>query len=130
MSEATRPRVFVYGTLRRGEGNHAFISAATLLGEARTLPRFTLYNLGPFPALVPEGANAVLGEVYEVDDATLARLDRLEGCPSLYQRTPITLADGSLAFTYVQRLDQVRGRAKIASGNWLDRQKGLSCASG
>ena len=123
-------RVFVYGSLRRGQGNHKVIAGAAYLGTARTVQEFTLYDLGPFPALVPDGRTAVMGEVYEVDEALLARLDRFEGCPGLYQRHAIMLADGALAHAYVQRLDQVRGRAKIPSGDWVERGRGRPCASG
>jgi gamma-glutamylaminecyclotransferase len=130
MNEMSTVRVFVYGSLRRGQGNHAVIQAGTFVGEARTLPRFTLYNLGPFPALVSDGNTAVVGELYEVDEQTLGRLDRLEGCPRLYQRHAITLEDGTLAHAYVQRLDQVRGRSKIASGNWCAHRKELQCGLG
>jgi gamma-glutamylaminecyclotransferase len=130
MMEAKRTRVFVYGSLRHGQGNHSVIAGATRVGAARTTPEFTLYDLGPFPALVRGGATSVAGELYDVDGLLLERLDRLEGCPRLYQRQVIRLADGTLANSYMQRLDQIRGRAKIASGDWVDREKGPPCASG
>jgi gamma-glutamylaminecyclotransferase len=130
MSGVTKVRVFVYGSLRRGQGNHSIIGVATCVGEARTLRGFTLYDLGPFPALVHGGMSAVVGEVYEVDEPLLARLDRLEGCPRLYQRQGITLEDGTLAYTYVMRLDQVRGRSKIASGNWCEHREERQCRLG
>jgi gamma-glutamylcyclotransferase (GGCT)/AIG2-like uncharacterized protein YtfP len=72
-------RVFVYGTLLAGEPNHRVLAGARLVANARTEPAFELRDLGPFPGLVSSGAHAVAGEVYEVDEATLAALDRLEG---------------------------------------------------
>ncbi len=130
MSEAAMTRVFVYGTLQRGDGNHRVIEAASYLGEARTAPAFTLVSLGPFPALVAGGITTVLGEVYEVDAGMLAQLDRLEGCPRFYQRHPIVLDDGTRVEAYLQRVEQVQGRSKVASGNWRDYRKERRCRFG
>jgi gamma-glutamylcyclotransferase (GGCT)/AIG2-like uncharacterized protein YtfP len=74
-------RVLVYGSLLLGEPNHRILSRATLVGAARTKAGFTLYDLGAFPGMVAGGDDAILGEVYEVDAATLARLDALESHP-------------------------------------------------
>ena len=74
--------VFVYGTLLFGERNHGLLVSARLVGEARTLPAFQLHDLGPYPGLVAGGEHAIVGEVYAVDDATLAALDRLEAPPT------------------------------------------------
>src|SRR5688572_19432950 len=108
MRDESKVRVFAYGTLQRGEYNHRVIRGAKYLGEARTAPRFTLYDLGPFPALVAGGSTAVLGEVYEVDTEMLRDLDRLEGTPRLYQRIAVELDDGAVAEAYVQPLEQVQ----------------------
>ena len=69
------------------------------------------------------GAYAVAGEVYEVDEATLAALDRLEGHPRFYRRTRIALEDGAAVETYLLPPEQVEGRPVIASGNWRSRRK-------
>jgi gamma-glutamylcyclotransferase (GGCT)/AIG2-like uncharacterized protein YtfP len=55
MIPATRTRVFVYGTLRRGEPNHHLLDARMLLRAGRTEPRFTLVSLGAFPAMIDGG---------------------------------------------------------------------------
>jgi gamma-glutamylaminecyclotransferase len=117
----TRTRIFVYGTLLRGERNHRWIARSTFDGEARTKPAFTLYDLGAYPALVAGGQHTVAGEVYEVDEGTLAELDRLEGHPRFYQRTPIRLADDSLVLTYLLQPAQVEGSSLIVSGRWRMR---------
>lgn len=115
-------RVFVYGTLLAGEPNHRLLEAASFVGPAVTPPVFSLVDLGPFPALVEGGAGAVVGEVYEVDRPTLARLDQLEGHPRFYKRQRIALDDGSHVETYVLSPEQVAGRPVIGSGNWRARQ--------
>lgn len=115
-------RVFVYGTLLAGEGNHRLLATATLVGEARTEPAFELRDLGHFPGLVKRGACSVTGEVYEVDAATLAALDRLEGHPRFYRRVCIALDDGTNVETYLLTPEQVEGRPVIPSGNWRSRR--------
>jgi gamma-glutamylcyclotransferase (GGCT)/AIG2-like uncharacterized protein YtfP len=117
-AEPESTRVFVYGTLLRGEGNHRLLARARLLREARTEATFELRDLGAFPGLVRGGAHAVAGEVYEVDADTLAALDRLEGHPRFYRRTLIALADGERVEAYLLAPEQVDGCPVIASGSW------------
>lgn len=119
-----RTLVFVYGTLLVGERNHRLLKGTQLLSdEARTQPGFRLYDLGPYPALVRGGDQAVVGEVYEVDQPTLAALDRLEGHPDLYRRTGIVLADDTDVETYLMSPAQLAGYPIIASGSWRLRHK-------
>ena len=113
--------VFVYGTLLSGERNHRLLARARLVGEARTEPRFSLHDLGSFPGLVPDGSHAVAGEVYEVDEPTLAALDRLEGHPDFYRRASVGLDDGTSVLAYLLTSEQVRAYPMIASGSWRAR---------
>lgn len=88
-------KIFVYGTLKRGHGNNYLLGESPLLGQALTLTPFVLFNCG-FPMAVPftrDAAKApllpVMGEVYQVDETTLRRLDSLEGHPDWYERKPV-----------------------------------------
>lgn len=88
--------VFVYGTLKKGHRLSSVLSNSEPLGEARTAwPNYDLKSAGAFPYLVA-GEHYVLGEVYRVDQPTLARLDRIEGVPHLYTRSflPVETRDG------------------------------------
>jgi gamma-glutamylcyclotransferase (GGCT)/AIG2-like uncharacterized protein YtfP len=80
--------IFVYGTLRQGFHNHRLLAGSKFLGEGSAYG-VKLYDAGPFPAVLKEHKSAVLGELYEVDDTTLARLDRLESVPHLYRRETV-----------------------------------------
>ena len=110
--------VFVYGTLMRGGENHESLNGAAFLGAARTPPRFTLVDLGEYPALVREGQDSVSGELYDVDAALLARLDSLEEHPTVYVRETLRLEDGREAFTYVLPRERAGQAARIPGGDW------------
>jgi gamma-glutamylaminecyclotransferase len=122
--------VFVYGTLRRGEPNHRTLVRARFLREARTVPCFTLLDLGPFPGLVAGGTTAVVGEVYAVDELTLAALDHLEGHPRFYERREIALDDGDCVQGYVLPPPHGRRYPTVLSGDWCaHRMEKARCTS-
>jgi gamma-glutamylaminecyclotransferase len=113
--------LFVYGTLLSGEREHARLSGAECVGEARTEPMFNLVDLGVYPAMVLGGTTAVAGELYTVDASTLRELDVYEEVPVLFQRVRVRLENGALADAYVMETDQVRGKRRIAHGDWRKR---------
>ncbi len=111
-------KVFVYGTLLRGQPNHHLLDDRDLISEAATNPNFTLITLGAFPAMIQGGSTSVQGELYQVDPATLVALDRLEGHPSFYRRQSIKLKGGAQALTYLLSKEQGRGYPIIFNGDW------------
>ncbi len=114
------PRVFVYGSLRRGCMNHHHLEGAKFIRQVRTSQGFRLHDLGPFPAMVwdAEARSSVVGEVWEVSEEHLANLDRFEGHPNLYCRKNIYLEDGSRVDTYLYAR-QNAGRDVIPDGDWV-----------
>jgi gamma-glutamylcyclotransferase (GGCT)/AIG2-like uncharacterized protein YtfP len=105
------------------------MSGARFVREARTEPRFTLLDLGPFPALRDGGTTAVVGEVYEVGPDLLAELDRFEGVPHLYERAAVALPDGDVAEVYMQGSSSRRAAGVvIISGDWRAYRKEKSDA--
>lgn len=85
------PKVFVYGTLKKGHGNHRLLRHAEFLGRAYVEGPWKLTNLGAFPAVVHSDVPArVFGEVFLINTEILSSLDMLEGYPHFYTRTKIT----------------------------------------
>ena len=127
-----RYHVFVYGTLLRGEANHALLRGAELLSaEARV--RGALYDTGEgYPALVlDENDGTVAGEIYAVDRRTLRLLDELEdyfgpGDPrNLYERVETAAAapdGGRRVLVYVFPAARAAGLHRIAGGDWRKRR--------
>lgn len=104
-------RLFVYGTLKKGFNNHHFLQDATYIEEATI--KGTLLNLGWFPGYIPEGEGEVHGEVYEINDEILKRIDHLEGHPDFYTRKDV----GDFSIYYYNKQDGVQYK-KVAGGQW------------
>ena len=84
-------KVFVYGTLKRGHGNHVLLRGSDFLGPSLTKEIYTMYRSGiPFVSKSP-GTTRVIGELYNVDELTLNHLDMLEGHPTWYKREQINV---------------------------------------
>jgi gamma-glutamylcyclotransferase (GGCT)/AIG2-like uncharacterized protein YtfP len=101
--------LFIYGTLMPGLRLEAEMHGARFMGAAQVPGR--LVDVGRYPGLlrdVDSGDGTVTGEVYEVDDAHLARLDSVEDMvpgdrgASQYWREAVTVVDGSLQGQKVQ----------------------------
>lgn len=115
--------VFVYGTLKRGGSNHALMLGQKFLGETRTKAGFVLVQLGAYPGMIRDGTDTtgVSGEVWAVDERTIAQLDDLEGLDEgLYRRELISLpppfAEKKIE-TYVYARD-VADKPRIKDGYW------------
>jgi len=89
--------VFVYGTLMEGFGNHRRLEDARSVGPGETTDTFEMWTHTGFPYVCEKNASGdwldhadaftpITGEVYEVDEAGMYGLDRLEGYPTHYTR--------------------------------------------
>eukprot|EP00933_Yihiella_yeosuensis_P047504 TRINITY_DN4333_c1_g1_i1.p1 TRINITY_DN4333_c1_g1~~TRINITY_DN4333_c1_g1_i1.p1 ORF type:complete len:674 (+),score=146.36 TRINITY_DN4333_c1_g1_i1:43-2064(+) len=141
--EATGPAVgfFVYGTLRPDDDTGASWTKSFnqgLSGEVATLSGASMYIDGSYPAvcledtrcsvrgflLTPEdGKNAA-----EIMASKLAEADQIEGYPTVYDRTVVTVKTGSgeskQAYVYHKngRIDRSQCVC-IADGDWLSRSR-------
>lgn len=97
-------QVFVYGTLRQGQCNHYLLQESVFLGKCTTLAQFDLFDLGAYPAAIA-GSRCLVGEVYQVDEFTMAKLDELEDYPVEYDRQLIDTPFGQ-AWIYLYQSSQ------------------------
>ena len=116
--------LFIYGTLMPGLRLEAQMQGARFMGHAQVPGR--LVDVGRYPGLLP-GEGSVVGEVYEVDDAHLARLDGVEDmvpgdrAASQYWREDVTVLSGPLQGQTVQTYVYNRptdGCTPIAHGDY------------
>ena len=121
-------KVFVYGSLLSGMGNHSLLAESKKLGISKSPRGFKMLDLGWFPgAIRSNDETSIYGEVYEVDDITLNRLDRLEGYNSgnpesgLYNRIEIDTKFGK-ALIYIYNNYYNRGKI-VENGDWKKHYK-------
>ena len=86
----------------------------------------SLYDLGTYPGLLLDDSNSlVIGEVYEVDDETLSKLDDLESS-SHYWRKQVKISLGNQSrkcWIYAPNPEAFSRRTLITSGDWLEYAK-------
>jgi gamma-glutamylcyclotransferase (GGCT)/AIG2-like uncharacterized protein YtfP len=118
--------VFIYGSLRRGSAGAMSIRfpGSKFIAEAQVSG--SLYDLGAYPGLLLNESNSnVIGEVYEVDDETLKRLDDFE-VSSNYWRKQVEISlgdDRKMCWTYEPNPEFYSLRTLITSGDWIEYAK-------
>ena len=81
--------IFAYGTLMKGLGNHRLLEGQKFIANAITSEKYAMF-FSAVPFVNPNySRNHILGEVWEVSPEALILLDKLEGHPDWYVRTPI-----------------------------------------
>lgn len=83
-----------YGSFMRGHPGHANLEGARFIEAVETAPRYRLFSMGDYPALLPvdEGGVAIAGELYDVPDDVWNRVLAAEP-PELVERE-VELSDG------------------------------------
>lgn len=118
-----KSRVFVYGSLKKEHGLHKLISRSDHedLGRNWIESNYMMADMGAFPALVadlydPTNIYRVYGEVYAVDQETLAALDFAEGHPHFYNRKKLEVGPDKLkCWVYV-----IDGDHEEYAEDWID----------
>ena len=123
--------LFVYGTLMRGQANHArFCADALTIEPAVTAGRLFHLPMG-FPAMLEADDGQVFGEAMTFPDlaAVLRQTDLLEGYhqlrsdSSMYRRVVVPVQIGAsrqrvTAWTYVWNRPLPQGATLLPTGRW------------
>jgi gamma-glutamylcyclotransferase (GGCT)/AIG2-like uncharacterized protein YtfP len=119
--------VFVYGTLRKNEGNHHLLRDAVCIARQCWTEGQLYDSLSGFPFLVQSTGAKVYGELYRINDLQLLTLDQLEGYQglgkyNLFDRKEQMICTDSgryKAFLYVlPDRKQTKNMKMIKSGDW------------
>jgi gamma-glutamylcyclotransferase (GGCT)/AIG2-like uncharacterized protein YtfP/cation transport regulator ChaC len=117
-------KLFVYGTLRKGESNHGLLGnspCVSMLAQVNGIMVDTGYG---YPAMT-QGTDKVCGEIYEIDAETLLLIDGLEGfngpgdSRNLFERVATTAyTDRGEVQVLVYVSNQFPSDAFIPFGDW------------
>ena len=93
--------VFVYGTLKKDKCNAHIMKGAKYLREF-TLPvkGFLYWNTSRnYPHFISDDTGAFIsGELYEVDDNLVSKLDFFEGHPTFFKRKSVKMQEGDIFY--------------------------------
>jgi gamma-glutamylcyclotransferase (GGCT)/AIG2-like uncharacterized protein YtfP len=124
MGDTNGIRVFVYGTLKQGNGNYRhYLQQSELLGRCALVGKHTMVDLGAFPGVINYGEESkapektVYGEVYRVTSDVLGALDLLEGNGSFYTREKVW-TPWKKAWCYYLPKEYYKENTEVISGSW------------
>lgn len=117
--------VAVYGSLRKGLGNHGVLGDSEYMFNGVTKGTMYDYSGGGFPAVTLRGDTSLVVEVYRVpDEDTADRLDWLEGYPNFYNRTQVDITDADGTFICEAWLyhieDDMSHLPLVEGGDWKE----------
>lgn len=107
---------------------YPYLTEQKFIGEA-VLKGYAMYQVRSYPGVIPDNSDSILGELYEIDERTLKRLDRLEGEGYLYKRTSekVTVDKTEYdAYVYIW-LGNIEDRPKISFENMPWRAYKVRC---
>jgi gamma-glutamylcyclotransferase (GGCT)/AIG2-like uncharacterized protein YtfP len=115
----------VYGTLKRGHGNHNLLDQynAVYIGDGY-LSGYNMLHLGAFPAIYKTWLTfpPIKGEGYWVNGLGLAALDRLEGVAyGHYARELLQINNLGRCFVYTQSAPKEQTFACVRGNVWEGR---------
>lgn len=123
-------RVFVYGTLRRGERNYPLVEGLVVKVLPGHMEGFRLFHLAegrnrpyPYPGMVP-GEGRVYGEVLFLPEEALSLLDELEEEEYRRVRVWVETEEGPLLAWMYLYLGDLEGAVWLPGGVWPPPQEG------
>lgn len=108
--------VAVYGSLKKGFGNHRLLEKADFVGTDR-ISGWVMYHLGGFPGIIA-GEGDISIELYKVNRTEFRHLDMLEGYPSFYNRKQVTTNEGEAWIYYLNDENMYSDHPIVENGVW------------
>lgn len=120
--------IFVYGTLMKGHCNDHYLRELKYLGIGR-LNNYEMYHVSTYPGIVKNKGGYIIGELYEIDEKTLKRLDILENEGDLFLRKKLDVildTEEIKAHVYVWNKAVEDRTEKVTQIPWQPLKKNVS----
>lgn len=91
--------LFVYGVMRKNCTNHYFLKDCPYIGVFETEQKYQMIKHKNFPYVSDnkffdnEDYTSIIGEVYEVTEKVLSKINTFSGYPNYYKRDLITVTN-------------------------------------
>ena len=121
MNEKETYLLAVYGSLKRGYFNSGRLASSKYLGDVLLSPKYTMIDLGGYPAVITGGATSIHCEVYQVSKETFIDIGRMEMSAG-YKLMAIDTKFGKACLYIFAYPEEVKSRSKIVNGNWKQPQ--------
>ena len=121
-------KILVYGTLRKNCGNDRLLLGSEFIGTVSVKGYYMFSNLA-FPYAIPSSwvrtrepiSDVIVGEIYDINDETLAALDKLEGVAyGHYTREAVIGMPDTQMYIPTNVRDVVTNSYLVPSGDWHD----------
>lgn len=119
-------RVFVYGTLRKGDSNDItqLTPAPVYLGNSQI--NGNMYHLGGYPGVTLGGSGIIVGEVYAITEPLEKILDGIESeypaqADEYFKRDIQVSVNNQMLDCIVYEINAayIQGKPQIISGDWV-----------
>lgn len=127
--------LFVYGSLQKGLWNNFWLDGGNFLCLAKTVNKYSLRtNNHVIPKVHPdEERYQICGELYEMPDDELKKVDDHEGASTFYSRDPIKVVtnDGEVLTAYIYFCKVIENDDTLVKhGNYKNYILGIPGAKG
>ena len=110
-------KLLVYGTLKKGYPAEDLMEGGSLLQQDVVLYGYKMYTNGSYPMCVPgKSTDKIVGEVWDMPEENIPRLDSYEGHPHLFSRTKLKNLPETFMYVYQDDLEENAWAEQIVSG--------------
>ena len=112
----------VYGSLLSGNFNAWRLDYSEYLGDIKTASKYTMLDIGGYPAVLAGGETAVHCEVYKVSKYDFIDIGQME-ISAGYKIKAIDTKYGKACFYIFNYPEEVVGCREVVDGNWKEPKR-------
>ena len=112
----------VYGSLKFSYFNSPRLKHSEYVGDIKTAAKYTMLDMGGYPAILPDGETAIHCEVYKVRRYDFISIGRME-MGAGYKIKAIDTKYGKACLYVFDYPEEVIGCSEVVDGNWKEPKR-------
>ena len=121
MSKEKTYLLLAYGSLRKNYFNSWRLKHSEYVGDIKTTAKYTMIDMGGYPAILPDGETAIHCEVYKVRRNDFISIGRME-MGAGYKVKAIDTKYGKACLYVFDYPEEIVGCREVSDGNWKEPQ--------